>query len=340
MPKRDYYTILNVPRDASADEIKKAYRQLALKYHPDKNLENKAASVKFREITEAYEVLCDDAARERYNRNHPAKPNHNVHYDVVLGEDGAEMVLIPADEFVMGSNNGNADEAPTHTVYLDDFLMDRYLVTNAQYKVFIDENPQWRKDIIPREYHDGNYLKLWDEDSCYPYRKGDHPIVTVSWYAAMAYAEWAGKRLPTEAEWEKAARGGLSNKIYPWGNSIDKSKANYGNSWDGRVVTIRTTPVGSYPPNRYGLCDMVGNVREWCFDAYQADFYKNSPRQNPIAGGTFEGILPNFTTVKNSRVFRGGTWYYPPHALRVTLRMRDIPSLAVTSVGFRCVKKE
>ena len=258
-----------------------------------------------------------------------------------MGEDGAEMVLIPADEFIMGSNNGNADEAPTHTVYLDDFLMDRYLVTNAQYKVFIDENPQWRKDTIPREYHDGNYLKLWDEDSCYPYRKGDHPIVTVSWYAATAYAEWAGKTFTDRSGMGKSRTWWvIRQKSIRGVIQLTKAKQTTGNSWDGRVVTIRTTPVGSYPPNRYGLCDMVGNVREWCFDAYQADFYKNSPRQNPIAGGTFEGILPNFTTVKNSRVFRGGTWYYPPHALRVTLRMRDIPSLAVTSVGFRCVKKE
>ncbi|MDE0317336.1 MAG: SUMF1/EgtB/PvdO family nonheme iron enzyme [Candidatus Poribacteria bacterium] len=334
MPKRDYYAILNVPRDASADEIKKAYRQLALKYHPDKNPSDKAAAVTFRAVTEAYEVLCDDAQRERYNQDYQPKPS----FDVVFGQDGAEMVLIPTGVFLMGSSTGEVDESPIHSVDLDDFYMDRYAVTNAQFKVFVDDNPQWCKRSISREYHDGNYLKLWDEENCYPQGMGNHPVVSVSWYAAMAYAQWAGKRLPTEAEWEKAARGGLVGKTYPWGDSIDRHKANYGKRWDGRNATIRMTPVGSYPPNRYGLCDMVGNIREWCLDAYQSDYYKHSAHQNPIAGDSIETVLSNFLTIKKSRVFRGGTWYYPAEYLRVSLRARDIPSFAVTSVGFRCVK--
>ncbi len=335
MPKRDYYAILNVPRDASTDEIKKAYRQLALKYHPDKNPDDKAAAAKFQVVREAYEVLCDDEKRERYNQNHQSKPS----FDIVIGQDGAEMVLIPSGHFLMGSNAGDADESPAHFVYLDGFYMDRYAVTNAQYKVFIDDNPQWGKHSIPREYHDGNYLKLWNEEG-YPLGKDNHPVVSVSWHAAMAYAQWAGKRLPTEAEWEKAARGGLVGKTYPWGDSIHRSKANYGNRWDGQIGTIRIAPVGSYPPNRYGLCDMVGNIREWCLDAYHADYYKHSPQRNPIAGDSIETVLSYFTTVKNSRVFRGGTWYYPAEYLRVSFRSRDIPSFSVTSVGFRCVKKE
>lgn len=333
MPKRDYYAILNVPRDASADEIKKAYRQLALKYHPDKNPDDKAAAFKFRAVTEAYEVLCDDAQRERYNQNYQPKPS----FDVDFGQDGAEMVLIPAGAFLMGSSTGEAEESPIHSVHLDDFYMDRYAVTHAQYKVFVDENPQWRKDSIPQEYHDGNYLKLWNEES-FPTGKGNHPVVSVSWYAAMAYAQWAGKRLPTEAEWEKAARGGLAGKTYPWGDSIDKYKANYGKRWDGQTANIRMTPVGSYPPNGYGLCDMVGNVREWCLDRYDADFYKHSSQHNPIADGDIEKVLSDFTSIKDSRVFRGGTWYYPAEYLRVSFRSRDIPSFSVTSVGFRCVK--
>ncbi len=339
MPKHNYYRILNVSRDASADKIKKAYRQLALKYHPDKNSGDKAAAAKFQEVTKAYEVLSDNVQRQRYDRNHSSKPGHYVNYNVVFGNDGAEMVLIPAGGFLMGSSTGEADESPMHSVYIDDFYMDRYTVTNVQYKTFVDDNPQWCKDRILREYHDGNYLKLWNDEN-YPIGKGNHPVVSVSWYAAMAYAQWARKRLPTEAEWEKAARGGLVGKTYPWGDSIDSSKANYGNRWDGRIATIRLTPVGSYPPNGYGLCDMVGNVREWCLDAYQSDFYKHSPRHNPIAGTSIKEVLTNFTTVKNSRVFRGGTWYFSPKSLRVTYRLRDIPSFAVTSVGFRCVKKE
>ncbi len=339
MPKRDYYAILNVSRDASTEEIKRSYRQLALKYHPDKNSGNRGAATKFREVTQAYEVLSDDEKRQHYNKNHLPKQNWQVHFDVVYGDDDAEMVLIPAGEFRMGSSNKDTDESPIHTVYVDDFYMDRFAVTNAQYKTFVDENPVWYKDSIPQEYHDGNYLKLWKNDS-YPYGKGDYPVVAVSWYAAIAYAQWAGKRLPTEAEWEKAARGGLIGKIYPWGDTINRHKANYGERWDGRTSTIRMTPVGSFPPNGYGLCDMVGNVREWCLDAYESDYYEHSPPQNPIAGDSITEVLSNYKTCKNSRVFRGGSWYNAADSLRVTLRMRDIPSFSVTSVGFRCVREE
>ncbi len=336
MQKRDYYVILNVPRDASADEIKRAYHKLALKYHPDKNPNDDIAAAKFREATEAYEVLSDDTQRERYNQNLTSKPG----YEMVYGDDGAEMVLIPDGEYLMGCTTGDTDETPIHSVYLDNFYMDRYAVKNEQYQAFVDQNPQWSKNNIPNEYHDGNYLKLWDREKGYGQGKYNHPVVAVSWYAAMAYAQWSGKRLPTEAEWEKAARGGLVSKTYPWGDTISRNKANYGIRWDGRVSSIATTPVGSFPPNKFGLYDMVGNVREWCLDVYQSDFYENSPRNNPIAGENMDILLSHYLEIDGSRVFRGGTWYYSPDSLRLTRRMRDIPSFATTSVGFRCVKKD
>ena len=110
--------------------------------------------------------------------------------------------------FTMGSweKDAETDEKPHHVVFLDAFYMDKYETTNAQYKEFIDANPQWQKNRIPKKYHDGDYLKHWNGND-YPPDKGNHPVVYVSWYAAMAYAEWRGKRLPTEAEWERAARG-------------------------------------------------------------------------------------------------------------------------------------
>ena len=127
--------------------------------------------------------------------------------------DVSEMAIIPAGEFQRGSDDTEADddEQPVRMIYLDTFYIDRYEVTNAQYKQFVDANPSWQKDRIPGEYHDGDYLKHWAGNN-YPENKENHPVVYISWYAAMAYAEWAGKRLPTEAEWEKSSTWGVSRE--------------------------------------------------------------------------------------------------------------------------------
>ena len=247
----------------------------------------------------------------------------------------SDMILIPAGEFQMGSND-NTDEKPVHTVYIDAFYIDAYEVTNAQYKAFIDANPQWQKNQIPSEYHNGNYLKHWNRND-YPNGKADHPVTYVSWYGAMAYAQWKGKRLPTEAEWEKAARGGKSNLKYPWGNAISNQHANYGNHVGD------TTAVGNYPANGYGLSDMAGNVLEWCLDAYYGDFYSASPRRNPLAGvSTIEHadlIISEFTNVTTARVVRSGAWYNTEaQNIRVTYRNRVAPTLTNIALGFRCAQ--
>jgi len=208
-------------------------------------------------------------------RQSPITPHQSP---TIIGKDGAEMVLISAGEFQMG--DGSIDEKPVHTVYLNAFYMDVYEVTNTQFKKFIDANPQWRKDRISRQYHDGDYLKDWNGDN-YPNGKGKHPVILVSWYAANAYAEWAGKRLPTEAEWEKAARGGLVGKKYPWGDNISHDYANYSGTGGRDQWWKGTAPVGSFSPNGYGLYDMAGNVKEWCLDWYDSDYYSSSPRENP-----------------------------------------------------------
>lgn len=245
----------------------------------------------------------------------------------------AEMVVIPAGEFLMGSNDEDANdsEKPVHPVYVNAFYIDKYPVTNEQYKAFLDACPQWQKDSILTDHHSGNYLRTWYRNN-YPKGAANHPVVNVSWYAAMAYAQWAEKRLLTEAEWEKAARGGLTGKKYPWGDQIDTTKANYGENIG------QTTPIGEYPPNDYGVYDIVGNVWEWCLDEHIFDFYAASPRRNPIAGDDITYVLNNFISLKTYRVLRGGSWMSIPRYVRVAPRFRFTPSHSINNVGFRCAR--
>lgn len=255
-------------------------------------------------------------------------------YEFKLDNTDSDMVLIPSGEFQMGNNNADTDEKPVHSVFIDAFKIDIYEVTNAQYKEFVDANPEWGKDKIPRAYHDGYYLIHWNGNN-YPTGKMHHPVVYVSWYAAMAYAEWVGKRLPTEAEWEKAARGGLVDKMFPWGDSIEPTNANYFMDTVGG-----TTPVGSYFPNEYGLYDMAGNVREWCLDTYEPTFYVNSPKEKPIAGAeNIDDVINDFINIKDTRVLRGGSWLNIPEKLRVSDRSSRLPTGTNPNDGFRCVKQ-
>ena len=246
------------------------------------------------------------------------------------------MVLIPAGDFQMGSNDADAsyDEQPVHTVYVDAFYMDTHEVTNVQYQRFVLANPQWQKGRIPRALHDGDYLKHWNGNN-YPAGKANHPVTHVSWYGAMAYAAWTGKRLPTEAEWEKAARGGKAGLKYPWGNTISYGRANY----RGSANVGRTMLVGSYAANGYGLSDMTGNVWEWCLDEYDANFYSHSPYRNPLSGArSVYEIVNNFTSVNSNRVLRGGGWLTGTRNLRAANRYGRMPTVTNDSYGFRCAR--
>ncbi len=247
------------------------------------------------------------------------------------------MVLIPAGEFEMGSEDEDADvnEQPIHTVYVDAFYMDEHEVTNLDYKRFVLANPQWQKDRIPGALHDGNYLHHWNGNN-YPAGKANHPVTDVSWYGAMAYAAWAEKRLPTEAEWEKAARGGRAGLKYPWGNTISSVNANYS------PHVGDTTVVGSYAANDYGLYDMCGNVWEWCLDAYDGNFYFSSPGRNPLSDvntlSNLDLITSDFTNVKSVRVSRGGGWSNGAQGGRVANRGKFAPTRPSPAVGFRCAR--
>ena len=240
------------------------------------------------------------------------------------------MVLIPAGEFqVRDSLNampGYQERSPVHTVAVDAFFIDEYEVTNAQFQKFVLANPDWQKGQIDRAFHNGYYLIHWNGND-YPSGKADHPVVYVSWYAAMAYAQWAGKRLPIEREWVYAARGGIHYT----------SEANHFN----RVGD--TTPVGEYPPNGYGLYDMAGNVREWCLDEYQERWYFTFPRENRSSGAnSVDWVMNNFTNTKTSRVLRGSSWYEDPPPLdKISVdRNEKPPTYASPCRGFRCARSQ
>jgi iron(II)-dependent oxidoreductase len=220
-----------------------------------------------------------------------------------------EMVRIPSGVFVMGDET-EGDHHPPHKVSIRSYFLDKYEVTNAQYLAFCRATE--RK--LP---------EFWGSEK---YRCGpewpDHPVVGVCWRDAEAYAEWAGKRLPTEAEWEYAARGGLVGKRYPHGDEIDSTTVNY-----ARAGTGGTLPVGSYPPNGFGLYDMSGNVVEWVADLYAADYYKTSPTEDPAGPETGKFY-----------VIRGGGWHTGPYCSRVYFRNALPANWLDFNVGFRCAR--
>ena len=233
------------------------------------------------------------------------------------------MVRIPAGEFQMGSDNGERDEKPVHTISLDAFYIDPYEVMVGEYKRFLEAT---------------NHRPLPNSVSRTS-PTDQHPVVEVSWHDAMAYAQWAGKRLPTEAEWEKAARGGLIGQDYPWEGPIDANKANYSKNTKSGTHAARATPVGTYPANDYGLYDMSGNVAEWCLDTYQREFYASGQQRNPVAGAeNIQQAIANADTNRERRIVRGGSWSFNAKSVRVANRLAEKPSLLSSDVGFRCVR--
>jgi formylglycine-generating enzyme required for sulfatase activity len=207
----------------------------------------------------------------------------------VTEPDGARMVRVPDGSFTMGSNSGEADERPAHTVYLDGFYMDQYEVTNGQYAKCVDqgvcEPPRWTQS-----YNRPSYFGDTDYD--------DYPVIGVNWEQATTYCAWRGARLPTEAEWEKAARG-TDERTYPWGELIDCGVANFGGPKNQGGCVGDTTFNYNYPTgvSPYGIYDLGGNLSEWTNDWYDISYYAKSPAENPQ--GPDDGT---------SKVLRGGSW--------------------------------
>ncbi|NBR84902.1 MAG: formylglycine-generating enzyme family protein [Verrucomicrobia bacterium] len=292
------------------------------------------------------------------------------------------MVWIPGGTFQMGSEEGQPDEKPVHEVTVDGFWMDKYELTNAEFEKFIkatgyvtiaerkpkqEDFPEAPPEALvpgsivftppPGDVPLHNHMAWWryvpganwrhpeGPDSTIVGRE-KHPVVHVAWFDAVAYAKWAGKRLPTEAEWEFAARGGKEKLTYIWGNEKTPDGKWMANFWQGKFPNGNTlqdgfksqSPVGSFPPNDYGLYDMAGNVWEWTSDWYLPDYYAKSPKANPQ--GPQESYDPNEPGVWK-RITRGGSylcteaycWGYRP-----AMRMKTSPDTGLNHTGFRCVR--
>jgi formylglycine-generating enzyme required for sulfatase activity len=225
-----------------------------------------------------------------------------------------ELVTIPAGPFVRGTDKGGFDERPERTIYLDAFLIDRYEVTNAQYAAFVKATGH-RKSGPPSRYAK-NTMRM---------RGVNQPVVYVSWEDAKAYCEWRGRRLPTEAEWEKAMRG-TDGRLWPWGNIEVPNGANWARVDDGFEVAA---PVGHVRSDAspYGVMDGAGNVMEWVEDWYLESAYSEAPDRNPVG--------PEYGTYK---VLRGAAYTSSGSDLRITARSKMMLDFRDETIGFRCAQ--
>ncbi len=250
---------------------------------------------------------------------------------IKIKKDSSEMVLIPEGSFIYGSREDDKLardwEKPQQTIFLPSFYMDIYPVTNRQYCEFLNQKKPGKKGL-------DEWIDLsgkWEEEKCriskkrnnYVIETGyeEYPVIFVSWFGAEAYARWAGKRLPYEVEWEKAARG-TEGLIYPWGNTFDKSLCN---SYEGGIN--HTTAVNAYPQGKspYGCFDMAGNVWEWCADWFDDNNDKTGPSLKGPEGGS-------------GRVLRGGSWDVPSGGCRAAYRGWAPPALRFDCCGFRLAR--
>jgi len=252
----------------------------------------------------------------------PAKDGQATEIKTITGKDGAPMSLVPSAPFKMGSQDGLPNERPEHQVQLDSYYIDQYEVTMGLYRKFLESG---KYDSPP----------TWDDEAATTV--GDRPAVGMKWGDAAAYCEWVGKRLPTEAEWEKAARG-TDGRRYPWGHMqpfVDIANYNRG-MWVNETVTLVPVTSGlegmsvrhglkTGGKSPYGLAHMAGNAAEWVSDWYDREYYQQSPEKNPTGPPKGE-----------RRVIRGGSWSDLPPALRVTARFSAEPEFEDRTVGFRC----
>lgn len=281
-----------------------------------------------------------------------------------------DMIELPGGAFIMGTDSDvgfPADgEGPTREVTVAPFWMDKYPVTNRRFREFIEatryktdaEKFGWSfvfaGDIPRRDYERlvrdtvagaewwcqvrGANWKHPEGPESNVKTRWDHPVVHVSWRDAAAYAKWAGKRLPTEAEWEYAARGGLEQKTYPWGDELTPEGKHLCNIWQGTFPSFNTAedgytstaPIGAFPPNGFGLDGITGNAWEWCSDWFHTTFHRTATRDNPTG-----------PTTGTARVMKGGSYLCHRsycNRYRVAARSSNTPDSTTTNASFRCVR--
>jgi formylglycine-generating enzyme required for sulfatase activity len=258
------------------------------------------------------------------------------------------MIYVPAGEFIMGSSIGE-NEGPEHKVYVDAFWIDQTEVTNAMFRKFVDAT-SYRTNAEMDGWASvfNSSAKEWQDitGASWQHPRGpsndlsgldNYPVVQISWNDAKAYCEWVGRRLPTEAEWEKAARG-TDSRIYPWGNQnvtgdlLNLADQNLNVQWAKKDVDDGyqfAAPVGHYPDGAspYGVYDMMGNVQEWVADFYDENYYATSPIRNPTGPMTGQG-----------HILRGGGWNDGKSSVRVTYRKIDSSEARSDNTGFRCAQ--
>jgi len=257
-----------------------------------------------------------------------ASANLDIGSNITSKKDEMTLLYVPEGEFQMGSNNGDPDEIPVHAVFLNAYWIDQTEVKNNMYSrcvmAGVCQPPQKTRSDLHLNYYGTPKFDTF-------------PVIYVDWDMARTYCEWAERRLPTEAEWEKAARGTKRNN-YPWGDIFDGKALNFcdknctvfwaNKSFDDGYSDV--APVGSYPAGKspYGVLDMAGNVWEWVYDWYGKSYYAESPRKNPIGPTLLSGQY---------RVGRGGAKNMPSAGVRSANRDLYLPSSANSNLGFRCV---
>jgi len=255
-------------------------------------------------------------------------PSITPYPTLIVDDRDAAMVLVPAGEFLMGSDTWTGSEKPAHTVYLDNFYIDQFEVSNTAFAKFLNEvgnqiegvagKAHWVEESDP-DLRIHRIDGIWQPDEGWE----NHPMNEVTWFGARAFCEWREARLPSEAEWEKAARG-TDGRTYPWGEEAPTCEmANFAGCF---YISV---PVDSYPEwvSPYGAYNMAGNVHEWTNDWYGEDYYANSPSENPT--GPESG---------DYKVFRGGSWFNGNFNTRTTYRYPKLPVLTYMANGFRCAK--